>query len=97
MTTTNFNDWMDNLQETDIETIYCLYESITSSSEVGAFKTSTNNGRKFVQSELNDETLMLSTKTAETGFLKKLDYEYGGDFGTVYGSYEFDRAMSKDD
>lgn len=27
-TTTDFQEWLDNLDETSIEEIYCLYESI---------------------------------------------------------------------
>lgn len=96
-TTTDFQEWLDNLDETNIEEIYCLYESIVGVTQMGGFNCSQNNGRLFIKTDQNDSTLMLASGKAVKAFLDKLDSEYGGDFGWVGGHYEFVRAMEKDD
>lgn len=96
-TTTDFQEWLDNLDETSIEEIYCLYKSIVGVTQMGGFNCSQNNGRLFIKTDQNDSTLMLASGKAVKAFLDKLDSEYGGDFGWVGGYYEFVRAMEKDD
>lgn len=96
-TTSDFENWLGNLQETDIEGAHNLYESVTGRTEMGGFSCSENNGRLFVKSDFNDDTLMLASEKAKEAFLKKLDNDYGGDFGWVGGNYEFKRSMEKDD
>jgi hypothetical protein len=64
---------------------------------MGGFRCSQNNGKLFVQTDDNDQTLMLASGKAVKAFLDKLDHEYGGDFGWVGGNYEFYRSMRKDD
>lgn len=96
-TTTDFQEWLDNLDDTDIEDIYNLYESIAHKTQMGSFKCSENNGRLFVTNGDNNQTLMLASDLAANTFLKKLDKDYGGDFGWVGGHYEFVRSMRKDD
>lgn len=95
--TTDFQEWLDNLDDNDIEDIFCLYESIVGVTEMGGFKCSQKNGMLFIQSGDNDQTLMLASGKAVKAFLDKLDNEYGGDFGWVGGHYDFVRAMRKDD
>ena len=96
-TTNDFQDWLDNLDDTDIEEIYNLHESITHKTQMGSFKSSENNGRLFVTNGDNNQTLMLASELAVKTFLKKLNKNYGGDFGSVVGHYEFVRSMRKDD
>ncbi len=97
-TTTNFNDWIDNLDEQDIETISHLYDSIQANTQMGEFTTKQDSqGRKFVTSPMHENTLMLATPRAETSFLNVLDYKFGGDFGWVGGHWDFVRAMQKND
>lgn len=96
-TTTDFQEWLDNLFDKDIEDIYWLYESIVGVTEMGSFKCSQKNGMLFIQSGDNDQTLMLASGKAVKAFLDKLDNDYGGGFGWVGGQYEFVRAMRKDD
>jgi len=97
-TTTDFNEWLDSLHETDINEIYYLYQSINSNTEMGGYSCSSNEREQyFVTSFDNDNTLMLASDKAKQAFLKKLDHEYGGDFGWVGGAYEFARSMEKDD
>ena len=97
-TTTDFQEWLDNLDETHIEEIYNLYESIIGVTQMGGFTcTQNNSGQIFIKTDQNDTTLMLASGIAIKAFLNKLDIEYGGDFGWVRGHYEFIRAMNKDD
>jgi len=92
-TTTDFQEWLDNLDDNDIEDIYCLYESIVGVTEIGGFKCSQKNGMLFIQTVDNDQTLMLASGKAIKAFLDKLDNEFGGDFGWVGGHHDFVRAM----
>lgn len=96
-TTMNFLDWIDNLQDDDIESIYCLYESVRTTSQMGSFTTTESKGNKFVKTSDGGETLRIINERAETAFLNILDFKYGGDFGWVGGHYEFARSMAKDD
>ncbi|GAA4327210.1 hypothetical protein GCM10023115_24950 [Pontixanthobacter gangjinensis] len=96
-TTTDFQEYLDNLEEDHIEIIHELYESVSGEYQMGAFETERNNGNLFTTSDLNDFTLMLVSDEARDAFLKKLDQDYGGDFGWVGGHYEFVRSMNKDD
>ena len=100
-TTTNFNEWIENLQEeenNDIETISHLYDSIQASTQMGIFTTEVDaQDRKFVTCDFHDDTLMLATPRAETAFLNILDDKYGGDFGWVGGHWDFVRNMRKND
>ena len=97
-TITDFQEWLDNLQETHIEVIYNLYESIVGVTQMGGFTSQQNaEGRIFVTTDENDQILMLASGKAVKAFLDKLDNEYGGGFGWVGGAYEFHRSMEKDD
>jgi hypothetical protein len=96
-TSSDVQDWLDKLNDNDIEEIYCLYESIVGVTEMGGFKCSQNNGKLFIQNGDIKQTLMLESGKAIKEFLDKLDNEYGGDFGWVGGHYEFVRSMRKDD
>jgi len=96
-TTTDFQEWLDNLDETNIEEVYYLYESIIGVTQMGGFNCSQNNEKLFIKTDQNDSTLMLASGKAIKAFLDKLDNEYGGDYGWVGGHYEFVRAMEKDD
>lgn len=96
-TTTDFQEWLDNLDDNDIENIYFLYESVVGETEMGGFKCTNNHGKVFIKNGDNDQTLMLVSGKAVKAFLDKLNREYGGDFGSVGGHYEFVRSMRKDD
>jgi hypothetical protein len=96
-TITDFQEWLDNLDDTDIEEIYNLYESITGKTQMGSFDCTEKNGRLFVTNGDNDQTLMLASESAVKTFLDKLDRDYGGGFGWVAGHYEFVRNMRKED
>ena len=96
-TTTDFNEWLANLDTEDgIETINNLYDSITSTMLNGEFDTTEKDGKKFVKTNLNENTLLLATSEAEKAFLNILDYKHGGDYGSVKSQYDFTRNMNKD-
>lgn len=97
MATTDFQIWLDNLDDDDIETIHFLYESISGETEMGGFKTTKKNDTLVIKSDHNDQTLILASEKAKKTFLDKLNKEYGGEFGWVGGHYEFVRSMNKDD
>lgn len=97
MATTNFREWLDLLDDHDIEEIECLYESIRQVTEIGSFKTQENNGRLFVTTIDHEETLMLASPQSVDTFLAILDKEYSGDFGWVGGYANYVKAMRKDD
>lgn len=90
-TTTDFQEWLDNLDETSIEEIYCLYESVVGVTQMVGFNCSQNNGRLFIKTDQNDSTQMLASGKAVKAFLDKLDSEYGGDLGWV-GGFTFGRT-----
>jgi len=96
-TTTQFQDWLDNLDETHTEEMYNLQQSIIHETQMGSFTCSKNNGRLFVKYLPTNETLMLSTSKAKNAFLTKLDKDYAGLFGWLEGDYYFVHAMSKND
>lgn len=95
--TTNFEDYIENLQNDNIETIYSLYYSVSGETNIGGFKTSKKGTQLVTISDYNTLILILKTDEAKEAFLNILDYKYGGGFGKVYGHYEFIRSMEKDD
>ena len=97
MTTTNFNDWLDCLEEKDTETMANLYQSVNEVTQMGDFTTTTRNNRLFVKAKDNEDTLMISSDFAKKTFLSILDRNFGGEFGRVLAAAEFRRAMEKND
>lgn len=97
-TITDFQDFIDNLNSRHIDDIHSLYQSIVDVDEVGSFNCKRNkDGRLFISDDQDDFTLMLSSEKSKNAFLSKLDIDFGGDFGSIYGHYEFQRAMDKND
>ncbi len=96
-TTTDFQEWLDNIDDKDIEYIYHLYESINSETQMGGFTSTKKGNQLFIKTDDHDQVLLLASDKAVKGFLAKLDYEFGGGFGWVIGQYDFVRAMRKDD
>ena len=96
-TISDFNVWLDNLNEPSLEDIYCLYHCITNIEEIGRFKGSKKQDKIFVSSEINEFTLMLVNENSKNAFLKMLDYRWGNSYGSVNGNYEFHRSMQKEE
>jgi len=96
-TTTEFEEWLENIEDDDIEIINNLYESVEFVTQMGEFTCTENNGKLFIQTDDNELTLMLASDKAVKTFLKKLDDDYGGDFHSVVSEWEFYRSMRKDD
>ena len=95
--TTNFNDWLDCLQEATTETMAHLYQSITEVTQMGDFTTIRRGSVLIVTAEDHEDPLMLTTEHAKNTFLKILNWRFGGEFGSVLGAAEFQRAMEKND
>jgi hypothetical protein len=97
MTTTVFQEYIDSIEDTDIDEIHSLYTAVECCMDMGTYRCSLNNGKYFVQSNYGDTILMLTSEESRKAFLKVLDYNFGGGFGWVGGHYEFVRSMRKDD
>lgn len=96
--TRDFQEFIDNLNSRDIEQIHSLYLSIVDITEVGYFNCRANtSGRLFIKEQGNDPELMLENVKSKNAFLGKLDMDFGGGFGSVYGHCEFQRGMDKND
>lgn len=95
--TTDFEIWLEAINTYEIDDIFCLYECVRNRKDYGMFKCTTNNGIVFISTDDSDMTLLLATDKAVTAFLNTLDHKFGGDFGNIYGNYEFIKGMRKDD
>jgi hypothetical protein len=98
--TTDFELWIDsNLHIADVVQVWEVYE-VTSSrnGEQGSFSASKRGDMTFIKGDDTNhpQTLVLSSEKARKAFLAHLDYGYA-DQGGVYGAYQFERAMNKDD
>jgi len=94
--TIDFQEWLDGLDDDDIESIYYLYESIVNEDSYGQFEATRDGDKLTVSEQDRDEKLLLVSEDAKNAFLKKLDEEYGGEMG-VQGEYEYFRSMQKED
>jgi len=98
MTTSNFDSWLDALEEPETETMANLYESIVGVTQMGMFTTKENGGRLFVKADDGEETLMIASEAAKKAFLEILDVRYGDEPGMgVVMSAELRRANGKND
>lgn len=83
MITEDFNYWLENLDDCDSETIYCLYRTIADEENYGGFEIMTSHNSVYLMSPDHDCTLLLPTEDEATEFLEVLDQTFGGDFGSV--------------
>ena len=88
MITEDFNYWLENLDDDDSETIYCLYRTIADEKDHGGFEIMRSHNAVFLMNPNHDYTLLLSTKDDVREFLLELDNNFGGDFGNVILYYE---------
>lgn len=96
-TTTEFQEWLDNLDETNTEEMYNLHESILHEAQMGSFICTKTNDQYFVKDLPTNETLMLASEKAKSAFLKKLNEDYAPYFGEIEVEMDFVRAMRKND
>jgi len=83
MITEDFNYWLENLDDDDSETIYCLYRTIADEEDHGGFEIMRSHNAIFLMSANHDYTLLLPTEDEVNEFLDVLDTTFGGDFGSV--------------
>lgn len=83
MITEDFNYWLENLDDDDSETIYCLYRTISDEEDYGGFEIMRSHNAMFLMNPNHDYTLLLSTEDEVKEFLAVLDTTFGGDFGSV--------------
>ena len=96
MITTDFQDWLGNLDNNDIETINCLYESVSGITEIGVFNSTKKNNVLLVKSDYSEQVLELTDRKTKL-FLQKLDNDFKDEFSSVRTHYEFVRSMRKND
>lgn len=88
---TNSQEWLDGLDNNNIEDIFNLYESIIGVTQLGGFTCIQKNGTLYLQTDDHGKTLVLINGTAVKTFLDKLDTDYGGDIGWVGGYFHATR------
>ena len=93
-TLTNFSQFIDNLGETDAETIDCLYQAVKQGTDNGWFSVREQPTGLYVKSILNSDTLWLATDEAKKAFLNTLDYRFKGGSG-LKGYYDTFKSSLK--
>ena len=98
MTTTDFETWLeDNVDGTDYNEVYSIYQAVNDVADMGCFEVKKNpQGRIFVDNGFSDDTLMIASDAAKETFLKMIEDKYCEDMG-IEGYYAFHHAMDKDD
>ena len=92
-----YKAWLENnLDETDYEDIYCLYLAVYNVDSYGMYSAKNDGDRIIVESDTDEEPLVLRDDTERQKLLDYLDDAYGEDIG-VEALYSFNRAMEKDD
>jgi hypothetical protein len=87
VTITNFQEWLDDLDNNSIEDIYNLYESIIGVTSIGGFTCFQKNGIFHLQTDDHSKILILLDGKSVKAFLDKLDNDHGGDKGWVGGHF----------
>ena len=95
-TTTNFDEWIAQIDLDDYEEIDSLYRSVNEVTSYGLFSTQrTKNEGYIVKSKWGENSLLLASEKARASFLRKIENEYCD--GNEEGWYAFKKAMEKDD
>jgi hypothetical protein len=98
-TTTDFQEWLGNVELEDYEEVYSLYRAVKDATSFGIFDVELAKGggeRWIVTASSTDQSLLIASGDAKAAFLQHLTGEYYGDLD-MEGWYSFKRAMSKDD
>jgi hypothetical protein len=97
--TTDFNEWLDNVELEHFEDVYSLYRAVKDACPFGTFDVQPARGdgpRWIVKAPSTEQGLLLASNDARAAFLKRLTATYCGDL-EMEGWYSFKRGMSKDD
>ena len=100
MATTDFNDWLDQLDLSDYEEIDSLYRAVDEINEYDCFKMEeargTNNGWVLTCDGYDIDPLLIRTEYARQTFLHIIEDRYC-DGMSEEGWYDYHRQMEKDD
>lgn len=92
-----FSNWLNaNLQDEELEDIYCLYLSVYHLDSYGMFSGRKDGTNIIVKSDACEDYLIIRDDAERQKFLDYLDDKYGEEIG-VEALYSFKRAMEKDD
>lgn len=97
--TTNFQDWLDQIDFSDYNTVYELYNAIETLQSCGSFEVEPARGsdeRWIVTSVDSDQPLLVSGQKARQALLDKIENDYCEGMG-IEGYYSYHKAMEKDD
>lgn len=95
--TTNFIDWLTEVEPENHEEVYSLYRSINDCDEWSCFKTEEARGNGWIVSASHmDQPLLLASEKAKKAFLIHIEKAYCDDL-EMEGWYAFMHAMAKND
>jgi hypothetical protein len=98
-TTTDFREWLDNVELEDHDEVYSLYRAVKDGTTFGIFdvKPARGAGERWIVSASHlDQSLLLASSDARQAFLVHLTKTHCDDM-EMEGWYSFKRAMAKDD
>lgn len=99
-TITIFQDWLDQIDFSDYNTVYELYQAVDSCQGYGSFDVEPANGscnnRWIVSTSDTEDKLLVSGEKARATLLSIIEDNYCEDMG-IEGFYAYHHAMEKDD
>lgn len=98
-TTTVFQDWLDQIDFSDYNTVYELYQAVDSCQGYGSFDVEPakgGNDRWIVSSYDTEDRLLINGEKAKSTFLSIIENNYCENMG-IEGFYAYHHAMEKDD
>ena len=98
-TITDFRDWLDQIDLSNYNTIYELYQAVETKESYGSFdiKPALGSDERWILKSYNtDDILLIGSEAARQTFLKIIDANYTDGMG-IEGYYAYHHAMEKDD
>lgn len=98
-TNTDFQDWLDQNDLSDYNSVYELYQTIDSCEGYGSFDIQSAKGgddRWIVSSYDTEDKLLIIGQKAKSTLLSIIEDKYCEDMG-IEGFYAYHHAMEKDD
>ena len=96
--TTDFQNWLSNVDSEDHEEIYSLYHAVRDGIELGNFNVVLGKGaEQWIVTGLHiDSGLLLASVQARNALLSYLEREYCGDLD-MEGWHSHEQAVAKED
>lgn len=96
MTTTDFNEFLSNIE--DLEDAFCLDQTIRTKSDYGCYHYQEKEGNVFIKATYPQETtLHLASEKAQKYFLDLLERSWSEEGIPLGVYYEMKRQMEKED